>query len=34
MTVLSERNIPIFANWLTLSIFFLATVEEGASLVH
>ena len=33
MTVLSERNFPIFANWLTLSIFFFATMGEGSSQV-
>jgi len=32
-TVLSERYFPIFANWLTLSIFSLATLEEGSSQV-
>jgi len=33
MTVLSERNFPIFTNSLTLSIFFLATMVEGYSQV-
>ena len=33
MTALSERNFPIFANWLTLSIFSLATMGEGSSQV-
>jgi len=33
MTVLSERYFPIFANWLALSIFFLAAMEEGSSQV-
>ena len=30
MTVLSERNFPIFANWLTLSIFFSGVGGGGA----
>jgi len=33
MTALSERHFRIFPNLLTLSIFFLATMGEGASQV-
>jgi len=33
MTVLSERNFPIFASSLTLYIFFFATMGEGSSQV-
>jgi len=33
MTLLSERHFRIFANLLTLSTFFLATMGEGASQV-
>jgi len=33
MTVLSERHFRVFANWLTLSIFYLTTMGEGASQV-
>ena len=33
LTVLSERHFRIFANWLTLPIFFLATMGEGAPKV-
>jgi len=31
LTILSERHFPLFAHGLTLSIFFLPTVGEGAS---
>jgi len=34
LTVLLERHFRIFANLLTLSIFFLPTMAEGASQVN
>jgi len=34
LIVLSERHFRIFANLLPLSIFFLATMGEGASQVN